>query len=299
MRNSAAVPEFRVYKVAFHDGAHYFYRAWIFRVMSEQSDFNDSLPSERLPAAPAAFYSRRQKSRFAPIRRFDPDHPELLDRPGMDRELLREELQTLENCNRRLGGHDLALRYVKRFVESTGTTSLNILDLGTGSGDIPRAIAAWARERQLPVAITAVDGNSEILQIAHKSCDSWPEIRLEQHDLRALPYVAGSFDLVLCSLVLHHFASTEAVAVLQSIHTLARRGYVVNDLRRNWLAIWSTELLVRAVSRSAVFRHDAAQSCRAAFTVEELRAMAERAGLNHFQIWQHHAVFRMVLEGRK
>jgi len=43
---------------------------------------------------------------FSPRRRFDPKNPELLDRPGMGRTLLRDELQTLEYCNRRLGGHD-------------------------------------------------------------------------------------------------------------------------------------------------------------------------------------------------
>jgi ubiquinone/menaquinone biosynthesis C-methylase UbiE len=217
----------------------------------------------------------------------------------MDRALLREELRNLEDCNRRLGGHDLVLEYVERFVKSTGGASLSILDLGTGAADVPRAIAAWARHRGLPVVITAVDGNAEVLQIASESCRDWPEIRFDQHDMRSLPYAANSFDLVLCSLALHHFESADALGILRSIRTLARGGYVVNDLCRSWLAIWSTGLLVRAFFRSPVFRHDAAQSCRAAFTVRELRVMAERAGLNNFQIKLHHAMFRMVLEGRK
>jgi ubiquinone/menaquinone biosynthesis C-methylase UbiE len=239
------------------------------------------------------------RSWLAPKRCFDPDNPELMDRPGLDRALLREELQTLEDCNRRLGGHHLALHYVKRFVGATRAGSLSILDLGTGAADIPRAIAAWARQRQLPVAIAAVDGNSEVLQLAGESCRGWPEIRLEQHDLRALPYKPESYDLVLCSLALHHFASAEAVGLLRSIHRLVRGGYLVNDLCRHWPAIWSTEILFRALSRSPVFRHDAAQSCRAAFTVRELRAMAERAGLDRFQIKYHHAGFRMAREGKK
>jgi SAM-dependent methyltransferase len=265
----------------------------------QMADGNGPLPSNGLANSPEAFPSEGARSLLAPMRRFDRDSPELIDRPGMDRALLRKELQTLENCNRRLGGHYLALHYVRRFVESAGAASLSILDLGTGLADIPRAIAAWARQRQLPVAITAVDGNPEVLQLASETCRGWPEIRFEQHDLRSLPYGAESFDLVLCSLTLHHFAAADAVTVLRSIHRLARRGYVVNDLRRNWLAVGSTELLARALFRSPVFRHDAAQSCRAAFTVRELRALAERAGMVLFEINRHHAVFRMVLEGRK
>jgi ubiquinone/menaquinone biosynthesis C-methylase UbiE len=261
-------------------------------------DANGSLASRELRTRPGALHPDCGKSLFGPARRFNPDSPELIDRPGMDRALLEGELQTLENCNRRLGVHELVLQYVRRFVKPD-MVSLSVLDLGTGRADIPRAVAAWARERQLPVVITAVDRNPEILQIASEACHDWPEIRFEQHDLRALPYNDDSFDLVLCSTALHHFETVDAVAILRSMHDVARQGYVVNDLCRNWLAILTTELFVRALFCSAVIRHDAVQSVRAAFTVQELQAMAERAGLSRFQIMRHHAVFHMVLEGRK
>ena len=222
-----------------------------------------------------------------------------MDRPETDRALLREELQTLESFNQRLGEHRLVLRYVKRFVGSAETASLSILDLGTGAADIPRAIVAWARQRQLPIVITAVDGNPEVLEIAQELCRGWPEIRFGQHDLRALPYAGASFDLVLCSQTLHHFESTDAVTILRHIDALARRGYIVNDLHRNWLAIASMKLLVHTLVRSPLFRKDALQSFRAAFTVGELRGLAEQAGLNNFQVNRHDSFFRMVLEGRK
>jgi ubiquinone/menaquinone biosynthesis C-methylase UbiE len=154
---------------------------------------------------------------FAPARCFDQNNPELIDRPGTDRVLLREELQMLEDLNRRLWGHQLVLEYVQRLLGSTRTKSLSILDLGTGAADIPRAIAAWARQRQLGVTITAVDGNPQVLEFAKEICRDWPEIRLDQHDLRALPYAAGSFDLVLCSLAMHHFDAADAIAILRQI----------------------------------------------------------------------------------
>jgi hypothetical protein len=74
---------------------------------------------------------------------------------------------------------------------------------------------------------------------------------------------------------------------------------MVSDLCPNWLTICTTELLVRALLCSPTVRHDAVQSFRGAFTVPELRAMAEWAELSHFQIIRHHAVFRMVMEARK
>lgn len=236
---------------------------------------------------------------FSPSRHFDPNDPELIDQPGLSRALLREELQTLEKLNRQLGGHQLVLGYLQRFLSSTGKKSLSILDLGTGSADIPRVIVNYARQKQLPVSITAVDVNPEILQIAEESCRDWPEIKLERHDLRSLPYAAETFDFVLCSLVLHHFNPVDALLILQQIKKIARVGYIVNDLRRNWPAIFSTDLLVRIMIRSRVFRHDARQSCRAAFTIHELQELAEHAGLENFHIHRHQLFFRMVLEGKK
>jgi SAM-dependent methyltransferase len=262
-------------------------------------DLNGVLESAQPFTGPTTFAAGDGPSVFAPRRRFDPRCPELLDRPGMDRASLREELQALESFNRQAGGHWLMLRYVKQFVASYQPVSLNILDLGTGPADVPRALVAWARQSRRAINITAVDGNPEILQFARESCRDWPEIRCERHDLRILPYARESFDLVLCSLTLHHFTSADAITILRQIQTLARGGYIVNDLRRNWLTIWATKLMTRVLRLGPIFRNDALQSCRAAFTVRELRGLAERAGLNHFQIEAHQALCRMVLTGRK
>jgi SAM-dependent methyltransferase len=256
------------------------------------------LESDRWFVSPIVPDSHRMNL-FAPPRCFDPKYPELIDRPGIGQAMLREELQILESANKRFGGHRLVLHYVQRLAVSKQITSLSVVDLGTGLADVPRAIVNWARTRQLPVAVSAVDGNPDVLRLAQESCRDWPEIHLEQHDMRALPYAANSFDLVLCSLALHHFGATDAAAILRRIQEVARLGYIVNDLRRNWLAIWMTELLSLTVIRSRILRHDAPQSCRAAFTVHELRTMAQHAEMKKFQIHRHHGMYRMVLEGRK
>ena len=212
--------------------------------------------------------------------------------------MVREELQVLEDANRRFGGHGLALHYVMRLVAGMNARPLKILDLGTGAADIPRTIAAWFRQRKWPAVITAIDRNISVLRVAEENCRDWPEIHFEQHDALALPFESGSFDIVLCSLALHHFSPAEAVLILQRMQDIARVGYILNDLRRNWFSVVITEILARTVIQSPIARHDAPQSCRAAFTVRELRALARQAGLRNFCIRRHHAMFRMVLEGR-
>ena len=238
-------------------------------------------------------------SPLVPPRRFDPAIPEIMDRPGNEPRLLRADLRVLEDVNRFLGGYRIPLLYLRKLADSRDPSkTLTILDLATGAADVPRAIVAWARSQRVNVAITAVDGNPEILRIARENTADWPEIRIEQQDLLALPYPAASFDVVLCSLTLHHFSESDAVAILRRIHDTARGNWIVNDLRRNRIAIGLSKLMAHTIITNPIARFDAPASCERAFTIAEWRAMAVRAGLEHFTI-RRHRFFRMALAGHK
>jgi SAM-dependent methyltransferase len=238
-------------------------------------------------------------SLLVPSRRFDPLVPEIMDRPGNEEKLLRADLRVLEDINRLLGGYRIPLLYLRKFPDSLQTgKALTILDLATGAADVPRAIATWARAQSVKVEITAVDGNPEILRVARENVADWPEIRVEQQNLLALPYPAASFDIVLCSLSLHHFSEADAVAILRSIDHIARGGWIINDLRRNRIAIGLSKIMAHTIITNPIARFDAPASCERAFTIAEWRAMATRAGMNHFTI-RRHRFFRMALVGFK
>lgn len=237
-------------------------------------------------------------SLFVPARRFDPQVPEIMDRRGNDPALLRADLRVLDQINRFLGGHRIALDHLDELLHAVPMSRIRILDLATGGGDVPRAVAQWARERHVAVEITAVDANPEIIVIAREQSAAWPEIQIEQHDLLALPYAASSFDVVLCSLALHHFSESNVVAILRRIHDIARVGYIINDLRRNRVAIGLIKLMARTIIRNPIARFDAPASCERALSITELRAMATRAELRNFAI-RRHRFFRMAIVGRK
>ena len=236
---------------------------------------------------------------FAPARRFDPATPEMMDRPGQDPRLLREDLRVLQNINRILGGHHIALRYVRELLGTrTRSQPLTILDLATGAADVPRAIVRWARANGIRIQITAVDVNPDILGLAKEFTVGWPEIQIERQDVLALPYPSDGFDIVACALTLHHFSESNVVAILRRIHDIARVGYAVNDLRRNRIAICLSKLMAHTIITNPIARFDAPASCERAFTPAELRALAKRAGMGNFQI-HCHPVYRMALVGRK
>lgn len=238
-------------------------------------------------------------SLLIPPRRFDPTILEIMDRPGNEEKLLRADLRVLEDINRFLGGYRIPLLYLRKFASlSSPAKTLSILDLATGAADVPRAIATWARSQRIDVAITAVDGNPEILRIARENVADWPQIRVEQQDLLTLPYPAASFDIVLCSLALHHFSEVDAVAILRSINHIARGSWIINDLRRNRIAIGLSKIMAHTIITNPIARFDAPASCERAFTIAEWHAMAARAGMNRFTI-RRHRFFRMALMGHK
>jgi ubiquinone/menaquinone biosynthesis C-methylase UbiE len=138
-----------------------------------------------------------------------------------------------------------------------------------------------------------------VLEFARAACRGWPEISLQQQNLLALSCAADSFDAAICSLALHHFDRADAVGILRRAQEIARVAYIINDLRRNWFSILATPVLAGAVMRHDIVRRDALASCRAAFSLPELRSMAEEAGLANYALRRHHLGFRMVLHGTK
>jgi len=103
-------------------------------------------------------------------------------------------------------------------------------------------------------------------------------VRFALADALRAPTPAG-IDVVLCTLFLHHLAEPEAEALLRRMRETAQRAVVVTDLRRTGLGAAFTWVGCRMLSRSEVFRVDGMRSVAAAFTIDEARALAERAGL--------------------
>src|SRR3954465_11673634 len=116
-----------------------------------------------------------------------------MDRHDIPPAMLRHEAAALEKVNRQLMGHRLVVSYVRKIARRHDLKSINVLDLGTGAGDIPRAIVAWGRKSSVAVEVTAVDGNPEIARFAREQCAPYPEITVEEQNMTALPYPSGSF----------------------------------------------------------------------------------------------------------
>lgn len=213
-------------------------------------------------------------------RQFEPSAPELMDRPDADPAELRAALRSLRGLNRYFGSYRIIDRFARRWIK-TGD-QLRIADLATGSADIPRRIADHGRREGAKVQIVAVDFQPSTIAMARELSAGYPEIVCEQADVLTFGR-AGEFDIVICSLALHHFSNEEAVLLLARCRELSRGRVLVSDLRRGYLAMVGVPLLTALIFRDRMTRHDGSESARRAFSLAELRELATRAGWKNFQ----------------
>jgi ubiquinone/menaquinone biosynthesis C-methylase UbiE len=164
---------------------------------------------------------------------------------------------------------------------------LTLLDVGTGSADIPAALIRRAGIRRRRLHAIGIDTRPEILAAARRarSGDGKDHIvELQLGDGRHLGYADRSFDVAHASLVLHHLDPRVAVELLREMGRVARLGVVVNDVDRTrvgWLAAW---LLGHVLTGNRYTRHDAPLSVRRAYRPQEASAMLYAAGLRPVRV---------------
>lgn len=201
-----------------------------------------------------------------------------MDRPQPVSTELEVDLRNLRKLNRYFGSYRLIEHFLRRWIKPGD--QLRILDLATGSGDIPRLAVDFARNRNARVTVDAVDQQASTVEIARALSVSYPEIEFIQGDI--LTFIREPYDIVLCSLALHHFSEADAVTVLERCRALSRKFVLVSDLRRGWLATVGVYLLTAVVFRESMTKVDARLSAERAFSFREFRTLAERAGWKNF-----------------
>jgi SAM-dependent methyltransferase len=198
------------------------------------------------------------------------DAPELLDSGRLSLAEVEANLADLERLNRLPGGTAASINGIRHLV-GPGNAA-RIVDVGTGRGDMPLAFAARGWE------VVAADANPAVLMVARRRLGG-RGIDVIEADVRALPFEDDAFDVAHASLLLHHLDPAGAVAALRELARVARRGVVVNDLRRGWLPLVAGAVSVAFLGRSRVTRTDGLASARRAYTIGELDGLLDEAGL--------------------
>ena len=212
-------------------------------------------------------------------RSFDSAVLEMMDRPQPVSPELERDLERIRQLNRWFGSYRLLLNFIRRWITPGART--RVVDLATGSGDIPRLIVDYARQIGAQVEIDALDRQPATLEIARKLSTDYGEISYcEANILEWNP--AEPYDIVLCTLALHHFSDEDAVRLLRRCRELSRKFVLVSDLRRGFLLKAGVYLLTAVIFREPMTRYDARLSAARAFSFSEMHTLTMRADWKNF-----------------
>ncbi len=208
-------------------------------------------------------------------------------------------LHNLRLANRWLGGY-ASLTGALKPLFSDISRPLRLLDVGTGLGDVPLFLFAWARQQGIRLEAVGIDANPVTVQRASSFLDAQlaPQnramVQVVPADAFALPYPDDSFDVVTAMQFLHHFDAAAVVTLLREMQRVARWGIVISDLHRHPFAYYGLKALVAMLPVSPMYKHDGPISVLRGFTRQELVHYARQAHLPNVHIRWHWA-FRWSL----
>lgn len=165
-----------------------------------------------------------------------------------------------------------------------GTTDAQVLDIGTGTAQIP--ILMLKKDRTMK--ILACDLAQEMLRVAARNlaaAELTDRCQLARLDAKAIRAPAQKFDLVMCNSTIHHIPDPQIV--FREIQRLVKPNgaIVVRDLFRpeTMDEAWAT------VNRVAAGEHPRQKqlffdSLCAALTVDEVKDHVQRAGLERLRV---------------
>ena len=211
------------------------------------------------------------------------DLEELLDRADVDARQLAGNLRDLRLLNRGLGWSAAVSHDVEAIMTRRGLRTVTLLDVATGSADIPRVVVSRGAMRGRHVRAVASDVSAAVLRQARAGGAAVSGVALVQHDGAALPFRDGAFDLALLCLAAHHFAPDALVRVLAELWRVARHAVVVSDLTRGRSGYLLARLMA-LVLHNPLTAHDGPVSVLRAYTPDELRRLARTAGLERVRV---------------
>jgi ubiquinone/menaquinone biosynthesis C-methylase UbiE len=165
-------------------------------------------------------------------------------------------------------------------------TLVNVLDVGTGTAQIPIALC----KRHPTGHAIAIDLAQHMLRVGQANLEKaglTERIKLQLCDAKAMPFAAATFDAVVSNSIVHHIP--EPFAVIQEMVRVVQPGGLlfVRDLLRPVDAAVLRQLVqTYAGDANAHQQKMFGDSLHAALTLAEVREMVSRVGFDGATVQQ-------------
>ena len=205
------------------------------------------------------------------------NEPEIMDDFAMEGEILRDALDKIAKINQLLGGNQLTLQGVQSLLKAIPKEKeVTIVDIGCGNGDMLRALAEYGTKNDYHFKLIGIDANAFTISHAEELSKEYENIQYRCEDIFATNFKSLKYDIVLCTLTLHHFKDEEILNLMKVFYDNSSIGIVVNDLHRSAVAYRLFQALCFVFSLNDMSRNDGLVSILRGFKEEELEQFSKK-----------------------
>ncbi|MEZ7514477.1 methyltransferase domain-containing protein [Flavobacterium frigidarium] len=213
------------------------------------------------------------------------DQEEIMDDFAMEGEILRDALDKIASINQLLGGNKLTLHGVKDMLSTAEQDrEFTIVDVGCGNGDMLRALADYATTKGLTFNLIGIDANNFTITHARDLSKNYANISYRCKDIFDKEFENLKYDIVLCTLTLHHFKDDQIEKLLSVFYKNATLGVVINDLHRSKIAYRSFQALCKVFRLNDMSREDGLVSILRGFKKVDLIQFSEKLGFRKYDV---------------
>lgn len=223
---------------------------------------------------------------------------EILDDPTTPEDVRMRAMRDVARSNKLFGGTRAVLRELRDIAPEL-PRRIRLLDVGTGTADIPAAARSQLARRGVDVEVIGIDSSEPLLRGTRRVLQG-----AVAGDARALPIADNAADVVTCSQLLHHFFGPDLERLIAELDRVSRGWVILSDLQRSWVATGGFWLASSALRFHEVTRVDGMTSVLRGFQPDELEPLIRRVtgqtpAIRRGTFWRLVARWRARTEGHR
>jgi 2-polyprenyl-3-methyl-5-hydroxy-6-metoxy-1,4-benzoquinol methylase len=217
--------------------------------------------------------------------KFRTEETEIMDDFSLHGKELKNALDKIASINQLLGGNKLTLHGIKTLLKKSDThKTIVIADIGCGNGDMLRMLAKYGKKNNLNFKLIGIDANAFTINYAKTLSVKYPNIEYICVDIFSDAFTALKYDIVLCTLTLHHFTNEQILNIITIFNNNAEVGIIVNDLHRSKLAYRLFKMIGIIFNLNRMSRQDGLVSILRGFKKNELESFSNKVNFKNYTI---------------
>ena len=212
---------------------------------------------------------------------------ELMDDPSLAEQDHHQALHGLRRVNQLSRTGSVIANAIIQHCKKEKLAFVRVLDLACGGGDVTTQVSKLLKQAGVLAEVHGWDCSRTAIDFAR--CQSNSGHQQVQFDVaNALADAPKrSFDVVFCTLFLHHLSDNDANRLLVAMWQMASQLVLIDDLRRSTVGYALAVVGCQLLSRSPIVHVDGPLSVRAAFTESEILELSDRCDLPRPMIQRH------------